>query len=190
MRLSLRAGLAQRARDGALQPAEIILKGPPLSNAYVAEDACLPADSYPGYQRWPRTRVDRVFQRGIKRTLAIDHYESRGYFGVRPVEVYSTSPWHALAARQILHAIPRPGPGPEPLQAIRIYHEPFGKFSQHCPRSSLPEIFLLDPREKRALIVGSFAGANLSRALKALAWEATSPAPNERSPKSMLIARI
>jgi hypothetical protein len=165
--LSVRAGLAMRLPNGSFAPAEIIARQGPQSHVHLAEDAVVPAGLLSSEERWPRARVDRVFQRGIKRTLGLEHYEAHGFFGGWPVEVYSTSPWHALEARRFLGS--RPAASQPFRQTVRIYHEPFGKFSEHCPRSTLPEILLLDPEEVRALIVGSLAAADLTLALEALA---------------------
>ena len=167
--LSQQSGLVETQADGSNRPNHAVSEPRTQAFRFLVEDEELPLEWGSRNQPWPRERAERVFQRGIKRTLALEHYEAFGFYGPCPVEIYSTSPWHALVARQYLRAAYPAFLPFQALQTLRIYHEPFAKFSEHYPRAHEEKIVLLDLRELRALIVGTFSAEDLLHAIRTLA---------------------
>lgn len=169
LKLSLAHGFAVPGPDGSFTGnAEVRGRRTP-EHRYLARDEDSGVEWNGHNQPWTRAKAEGVFKRGIKRTLGMEHFEARGFYGPCPVEVYSTSPWHALAARRYLHPAYPPHLPYLALPAIRIYHDPLHTFRESCPRADADIVVLLDVREHRALIVGTFATENLLHSIRTLA---------------------
>lgn len=88
-------------------------------------------------------------------------YSFKGFVGGFPVEVTSTSPWHVVFATNMFRdkAIAELKETCKDWGTIRIYHDPYGKASEHGLDMDTDTIVVLDPIDLTVCICGTaYAG--------------------------------
>jgi phosphoenolpyruvate carboxykinase (ATP) len=96
-----------------------------------------------------------------KKHQEVKTYSFKGFVGGFPVEVTSTSPWHILFANNMFRekATPELQEKCKDFGTIRIYHDPYGKVSDHGLQLETETMVILDPVDLTVCICGTaYAG--------------------------------
>jgi phosphoenolpyruvate carboxykinase (ATP) len=114
---------------------------------------------------WAREQADRFFSDLQRRLADTTVYTVQGFIGPFPLEVKTTSPWHAAFADNMFrsHFIEdlarQAAGGAEKLTEMHIWHDPYTKASDYGITSAEDAFILLDPANLRIGICGTaYAG--------------------------------
>lgn len=88
-------------------------------------------------------------------------YTYKGFVGFFPIEVHTSSPWHAAFAANMFRSTPSPAKdfAGKNLPTIQIYHEPHTKVSDLGLKFESETLIAVDPSHLKVAIVGTaYAG--------------------------------
>jgi phosphoenolpyruvate carboxykinase (ATP) len=160
---SIRSGVAKLSQAGALVVETGKFTGRAADKRYIANHPVLKDKvNWGGGNKAVDVEIKTKLLAGIQAKLNKEKsFEYKGFVGGFPVEVTSTSPWHILFANNMFRdkAIEELKEICADWGTIKIFHDPYGKASEHGVSMESDTAIILDPTDLTVCIVGTvYAG--------------------------------
>lgn len=125
---------------------------------------------------WAREQADKFFRDVQSRLSSGENYSVRGFIGPYPIEVTTTSSWHAAFASNMfretfIDALAKQAAreGAAGFATIRIFHDPYTKASDYGVQSGEDAVIVLDPTNFTIAIAGTAYAGEIKKSAFSLA---------------------